>query len=127
MRTAADGELASILCTVAGYFLRVYIFIDGLDECGKDEQAKVLSVVNRLTRARCTSVKIFITSREEAPILTSLREFPRVRVSGDKNSSDIAAFVEDMVKSKVRSGELIQHPSLESEIISALIDGAQGM
>ncbi|KAH0551625.1 hypothetical protein GP486_007158 [Trichoglossum hirsutum] len=127
-RTATDDELASILYAVVKLFSIVYICIDGLDECGKDEQATILSVVNQLARSDQTTVKILITSRQEPLISSSLRAFPHLQVSADKNSLDITSFVKDKVKSNIRLGSLtIRDSSLESDIISALIDGADGM
>src|SRR5437667_5117271 len=64
-RTATDDELVSILYAVIKLFPTAYICIDGLDECGKDEQATILSVVNQLSQSDQTTVKILITSRQE--------------------------------------------------------------
>ena len=127
-RTATDDELISILYIVIKLFSIVYICIDGLDECGKDEQATILSVVNQLAQSDQTIVKILITSRQEPLISSSLRAFPYLQVSANKNSLDITTFVEETVKLNIRLGALvIRDSSLESDIISALIDGADGM
>ncbi|KAI9861085.1 MAG: hypothetical protein M1813_005514 [Trichoglossum hirsutum] len=127
-RTAIDDELISVLCTVIKCFSEVYICIDGIDECGKDEQITILSMVDQLAQSHDAAVKIFITSREETTISASLRKFLRLRVSADKNSRDITTFVGEAVKSNIRSGTLtIRDPSLESDIISALTNGADGM
>ena len=127
-RTATDDELASILYMVVKLFSIIYICIDGLDECGKDEQAMILSVVDQLAQSSQTTVKILITSRQEPLISSSLGLFPQLQVSADKNSIDIALFVKETVKLKIRSGDLVvQDPSLELDIVSALINGADGM
>jgi KAP family P-loop domain len=127
-RTAAEDELLSILNAVLKYFSKIYICIDGLDECEKNEQATILSMVKQLAKFDHTVLKFIIISREETLISTSLRKFPRLRVSADKNSLDIRVFVEETVKSNIRSGALtIRDHSLESDIKSALIDGADGM
>jgi hypothetical protein len=127
-RTVADVELAALLFAVVKHFSKIYLFIDGLDECRKEEQIAVLSIVNQLARSTRPAVKTLITSREEAIISTSLKEVPRLRISADKNSADIAFFVEETVKSNIKSGALtIQDPSIESDIVSALRNGAKGM
>jgi hypothetical protein len=127
-RTASDDDLVGVLRAVIENFSRVYICIDGLDECGKNEQVTIMSMVNSLAQNHCARVKILITSREETIISTSLKGFPRLRVSADNNALDIVTFVEETVKSNIRSGALaIQDPSLESDIISELVNGAQGM
>lgn len=127
-RTVADDELVALLFAVVKHFSKIYIFIDGLDECRKEVQITILSIVNQLARSTRPAVKTLITSREEAIISTSLSGIPRLRVSADKNSADIAFFVEETVKSNLECGALtIQDPSLESDIISALRNGAKGM
>ena len=127
-RTVPDDELVALLFAVVKHFSKIYIFIDGLDECRKEEQITILSIVNQLAQSTRPTVKILITSREEAAISTSLKGVPRLRVSADKNSADIAFFIEETVKSNIKSGALtIQDPSLEPDIISALRNGAKGM
>jgi hypothetical protein len=127
-RAIADDELVALLFAVVKHFSKLYVFIDGLDECRREEQITILSIVNRLARSTRPIVKTLIASREEAIISTSLKGVPRLRISADKNSADIAFFVEETVKSNINSGALtIQDPSLESDIISALINGAKGM
>jgi len=127
-RTVADGELVALLFAVAKHLSKIYVFIDGLDECRKEEQITILSIVNQLARSTRPAVKTLITSREEAVISTSLSGIPRLRVSADKNSADIAFFVEETVKSNLKSGALtIQDPSLQSDITLALRNGAKGM
>jgi hypothetical protein len=127
-RSIADDELVALLFAVVRHFSKLYVFIDGLDECRKEEQITILSIVNQLAQSTRPAVKTLIASREEAIISTSLRGIPRLRISADKNSADIAFFVKETVKSNINSGALtIQDPSLESDIISALINGAKGM
>jgi hypothetical protein len=127
-RAEADDELTSVLYALVKHFSKVYVCIDGLDECEKNAQVTILSIVNQLTRSDHTAVKVIVTSREESFISKSLREFPRLRISADKSSSDITAFIEETVKLNIRLGTLtIRDSSLESEITSALINGADGM
>lgn len=123
-----DDELAAILFAVVQHFSKVYLFLDGLDECRKEVQTTVLSIVNQLSRSVAPTVKIFISSRDEHIISTSLKEFPRIRIAAKNNSDDIVLFVEETVKSNIRSGLIKIHDiSLESEIISALTSRAHGM
>jgi hypothetical protein len=127
-RTPTDDELISILPSVFKHFSKVFIFIDGLDECRKEEQATISSMAHKLSQSQFPVIKILITSREEAVISTSLIGLPRLRITAENVSTDIASFVEETIKYNIRSGTLVlQDPSLESDIISALINGAQGM
>jgi ankyrin repeat protein len=123
-----DDELAAILYAIIKHFSKVYLFLDGLDECREEVQATVLSIVIQLFESIQPVVKIFISSRDEYLISKSLKEFPHIQISAENNSDDIALFVEETVKSNIRSGALkIQDPCLESEVISALTNQAHGM
>ncbi|KAH0556319.1 hypothetical protein GP486_005756, partial [Trichoglossum hirsutum] len=127
-RTPTDDELVAIITSISKQFSKVFIFIDGLDECGKEEQSTILSMVHQMSRSHSPTVKILITSREEVVISESLKGLPRLQVSAENIFSDITSFVEETVKWKIKSGALvIQDLSLESDIISTLVDGAQGM
>lgn len=81
-----------------------------------------------MSRSHLPVVKMLITSQEEAVISESLKGLPRLRVSAENISRDIVSYVEGTVKWNIPSGALIiQDLSLESDIISTLVDGAQGM
>jgi hypothetical protein len=58
VRTAANDELIAILVAVVKHFSKVYIFIDGLDECRKEERSTILSMINQLTHSDHSAVKI---------------------------------------------------------------------
>jgi hypothetical protein len=121
--------LAAILYSVVDLFSRVFILIDGIDELGKEEQNIVLSVVKRLGQLKSIEVKVFVSSRREETYITkSLQNFRRIDLSTANTTSDIACFIKGTVRSKIESEELIlQNPSLEHDIVRALLDGAQGM
>src|ERR1700733_3071849 len=55
-RTIADGELVALLFAVVKHFSKLYVFIDGLDECRKEEQITILSIVNRLAQSTSPAV-----------------------------------------------------------------------
>jgi hypothetical protein len=106
----------------------VYIILDGLDECGKDVQQDILLAVNRLAHFHQTIVKVFVSTREDTQIANPLRGYPCVHMSEARLRGDIIQFVEETVKLKLHSGELlIRDPALEQEIISTLVTKSQGM
>ncbi len=128
IRVAESDELFPILLTVLKHFSKAYIFLDGLDECRKQERATVLSMLNRVIFSGGPVVKIFVTSQQEVDIAVLLKEFSRLEVSAHRISSDISSFIKGTVRSSIKSGDLlVQTACLESDIISALVDGAQGM
>lgn len=128
IRVAESDELLPILLAVLKHFSKAYIFLDGLDECRKEERVTILSMLNRVIRSDGPVVKIFVTSQQEVDIAVSLKEFSRLEVSAHKISSDIGSYIKGAVRSSIESGDLlVQTACLESDIISALVDGAQGM
>lgn len=127
-RTPADNELVAILTSTLEHFSKVFIFIDGLDECKREVQLTILSIVRQLSLSQLPLLKILITSREEVVISTSLSGLPRLRISAENISDDIVSFIEETVKSNIETRALvIQDAALEAEIILALQKGAQGM
>ena len=127
-RTPADNELVAILTSALEHFSKVFIFIDGLDECRKEVQSTILTIVRQLSLSQFPLLKILITSREEVVISTSLSGLPRLRISAENISDDIVSFIEETVKSNIETRALvIQDAALEAEIILALQKGAQGM
>ena len=120
-------EMASILDSVSRPLSRIFLVIDGLDECEKDQWIVLLPVIERLARRLPQTIKIFITSRENVEITAKLEGHHRISMSQDKVDKDIAGFVHHIVKHKLESGEMrIKTPTLETEVTRALVEGARG-
>lgn len=127
-RVATEEELFTLLLDAVKSFSEIYILIDGLDECDKDDINKILPMLSQLLRSTRPLLKIALFSREENNIANAVKSFPRVRVSSDKISLDLSTFIKETVESKIVCGHLcISEPLLKVEVINALIDGAQGM
>jgi hypothetical protein len=127
-RIAAPEEALDLLLMVVEHFSRVFIFIDGLDECMKEERSTILTAIHELRHTDRSKVHILITSQEAPDIATTMEGSAHLHISSGTNSQDIASFVEGSIRSNIRTGNLvIQDPSLEKVIIAALVDGAQGM
>lgn len=128
-RVAIVEEIFTLLLDVIKSFSTIYILIDGLDECSKDGLNTILPMLGQLLlRSTPPLVKIVLFSREKSNIAEAVKNFPRVRVSSDKISLDLTAFIKETVESKILCGELcITEPLLKVEVINALISGAQGM
>ena len=128
IRVATEEELFAILLEALQNYSNLYILIDGLDECGKEDLNKILSMLSQLLRSERALLKIAIFSREETLIANALKRYPRVRVSSKKISPDINSFIEETVKAKIRDRQLcVSEPLLEKRVINALTNGAQGM
>ena len=123
-----DEGLVSVLLRAIRHFSKVYLFIDGLDECKCEEQTAILSMLHELSRSQQPTVKILVSSRDEHTISHSLKKFHQLRIAAESNSADIDFFVKKTVKNKIQSGELrVRDFSLQSEIITSLTSQAHGM
>ena len=126
-RTPTAEELISLLQTVIKLFNRVVLVIDGLDECQSVDQRAVISISKELLRLQSPVVKLFITSRDDADLTRHLDGYPRVRISEGAVGSDIKAFVQHEVRSRLSSGDMPPTDAvLEKEIIATLTEKSQG-
>ena len=127
-RIAESDELVPILLAVLDHFSKAYVFLDGLDECRKEERARVLSTLNQVLCSGSPVIKVFVTSQQEVDIAVSLKQYSRLELSPDRISSDISSFIKGTVQSCMESGTLVvRNARLVSDVVSALVDGAQGM
>ena len=127
-RTATETDLLTILFDALQYFTKVYILIDGLDECNKPDLKLFLQFLNRLLESDSPLLKIALFSRENNEIANAIgKRHPRIRVSTDRISLDISSFIKETVESKIACGDLLASPPLKREITRTLVDGAHGM
>jgi len=126
-RSLTKDEFVTVFKTIGILFSRIFIVLDGLDECKKETQATILSIIHEMSRAH-TSLSFLLTSREEELISTSLKDHGHLKITADDNSADIDAFIEAAVKQNIESGSLvIDKSSLVLEVLSGLKQGANGM
>jgi hypothetical protein len=103
-----------------------FIIIDAADEC-TDRQI-LLTELLKIYNLCSTSLKLLITSRPEVDLLRDLRNMPTLELVPFKTARDIRRVVETMVDESIRRGKLrLRVPGLRNEIISSLVNGANGM
>jgi hypothetical protein len=109
-------------------FTEVFFFIDGLDECEKNGINEVLDFVRRLlTSSLRASSKIFIASRKEVDVHSSIPSCISVTASGSGLSEDIRRYVEKTVDDRIAIAGFINNRILVQYIKNKLIGGAQDM
>ncbi len=129
-RQATPEELFEVLQGALPHFSKIYLLVDGLDECQRDDITLVMKLLGRLLQPKqeSPSLKVILFSRYDDAISRSLNSYPRLEISLNKISSDINAFIEEAVRSKISCGDLeVSDESLETEIIATLKEGARGM
>ncbi|CAH0038741.1 unnamed protein product [Clonostachys rhizophaga] len=120
--------LREILSTMSTLFNRVYIIIDGLDECDNEVEENVQCL---LALARDSNMKkqvnIALLSRDEVFIRESLEiEFRVIEI--EAHTEDIQLYVASELEERIGSGRLrIRDMSLRGHIIAELVKGAKGM
>lgn len=110
------GDYLRLLRLILDDFSRVYIIIDGLDECSEANSTRstFLAGVNAVRRQTCT----FITSRYLPSIETELHGVPRLQLEAD--DEDIERYlIERLGKWDFLKRHLQKDPSLRETIISS--------
>jgi Cdc6-like AAA superfamily ATPase len=126
-RTPNLDDLLSTIRLAASGFSKVYVVLDGIDECQKQDQQDVLYVINQITSIESPIFKVFVSSREESRISSAL-DCPRIQVLDDAVHKDIKDFASAGVQSRLDSGEMtIGNLALKEEVISELVAKAHGM
>ena len=127
-RTPGTHEIGDLVCSLMQLHPNTYIVIDGLDECEKQARQEVLNILKRISALRSTSVRIFVSCRDEDELLRSLHQYPRIQLTAETQEGDIKAFVEGSVRHEMDSGQLkVQNPELEHHIVRELVKKAHGM
>lgn len=129
--TFPDAEdLEPLLHGIANTSNSIALMIDGLDECTEPDRKLILKLLQRLISSHPSSVKIFISSREDI-IRDIARTFAGCReltMSHSDARSDILVYVNDIVAEKIENEELVVgNPELVQDVRKALIEGANGM
>jgi hypothetical protein len=75
----------------------VYMVLDGLDECAKDQREQLTSTLLDLGR-NCPNLHISVSSRKEVDITRTLEPNAEVVTVEEKNKGDIKHFVSQEIK-----------------------------
>ena len=107
------------------------IVVDALDECDPSTRQSLLDALERILKESSGLVKIFVSSRNDQDIVCSLRDYPNMVISSDKNTADIKAFVKTETMKLVKSGQLLRNSrakdGMAASIIEQISNGADGM
>ncbi len=123
-RQPDEERLKEILLDMAKTFNRVYIVIDGLDECGTDPSV-VIGLYSIVSSSDLVSMAIF--SRDELHIRERLEDrFEHIEIAA--RSEDIRLYVATELELRISEKRLrIRNADLKYEVIDRLVDEARGM
>ena len=107
------------------------IVVDALDECDPLMRQSLLDAFEQILKESLGLVKIFVSSRNDQDIVCTLREYPNMDISSDKNTADIKAYVKTETMKLVRNGQLLRNSRAKDEMAASIVeqisDGADGM
>ena len=107
------------------------IVVDALDECDAEMRQSLLDAFEHILKESVGLVKIFVSSRDDQDIVCTLRRYPNLDISSDKNTADIEAYVKTEAQKLVNKGQLLRNSRAKEEMTALIIDqvckGADGM
>ncbi|KIL87131.1 hypothetical protein FAVG1_09685 [Fusarium avenaceum] len=121
------SRLVEVLHDICGVFSRVYLIVDGLDECGDhtDETARSMLRVSLATANK--NINVALLSRDELMIREKLEDhFDWIEI--EAHTHDIQLYVASELAQLIEEKRLrLKDPSLKDEIVVKLVEGARGM
>ncbi|RSL60003.1 hypothetical protein CEP51_013834 [Fusarium floridanum] len=120
-------KLIKVLRRMCSLINRVYIIVDGLDECGKQVEQSVESLAALLPTLDDETLNLALLSRDEVAIREIVGyQFQNIEI--EAHTEDIQLYVASELEQRIASRKLrLRDLSLKDMIMSRLIDGAKGM
>ena len=107
------------------------IVVDALDECDPLMRQSLLDAFEHILKESSGLVKIFISSRNDQDIVCTLRDYPNMDISSDKNTADIKAYVKTETMKLVKKGQLLRNSRAKDKMAASIVEqisnGADGM
>jgi hypothetical protein len=129
--TPPDAEdLEPLLNGIAAISRAVIFVIDGFDECARIDRVIILKMLDRLMSSSRSTIKIFLSSREDiiGDISRVFNTCRQVSMDYGEAREDISTYVNDIIDQKVKDGDLVVgNTRLIQDIKNVLVQGANGM
>lgn len=124
------GESLDLIISLINLYSETTIIIDALDECNIGNRKEFLRALKKLTRDSTSTIKIFVSSRDDDDIVLELKDEPNVNIEPSDNKGDIQRFVVGEVTKRIKDKELLRgnvSKELKQTVVRNVVDGAQGM
>lgn len=122
-RPPETRRMIEVVQAMINVYDRVYLAIDGLDECGSSV-VEVLQSLKQLELGGQLNMALF--SREEPDIMEELSDSPQIEIAA--HIEDLELYVLSQMESRKRLGSLaVKNSDLHEHICRTLIQGANGM
>ena len=118
-------ELHGLIQVMTKSFDNALIIVDALDECTGD-RSTVMELLESLNKPGANNIKTLFTSRDEYDIRARLADYVSVSIAA--RSSDLRLYVASEFELRMRNKKLrVRDPTLKEEIMTRLVEGAEGM
>lgn len=97
------------------------IIVDALDECDRKTREILLGAFATIVVESAGLVKIFVSSRDDQDIVCTLREYPNLDISSNRNTADINTFVESETIRLVQKQKLLRNSRAKAELQALII------
>lgn len=104
---------------------KVYLVIDGLDECGS-RAVEVIQSLQQVQAAGDNQVAMALFSRNEPDIMDELADSTRIEIAAQTEDLELYVLSEMETRKNFRS-LAVKNPELHKHILKTLIEGANGM
>ncbi|CAJ0554858.1 Ff.00g133710.m01.CDS01 [Fusarium sp. VM40] len=121
------SRLIEVLHDICRVFSRVYLIVDGLDECGDHTDETVRSMLRVSLATANKNINVALLSRDELMIREKLEDhFDWIEI--EAHTHDIQLYVASQLAQLIEEKRLrLRDPSLKDEIVVKLVEGAKGM
>jgi hypothetical protein len=130
VKEPVDLSDTDLFASITKSYQRVFVVIDGLDECPQERRSPILNFIVKASGSTDSNIKVFVSSRKESDISSRFKylKTPAIELETGKVTPDIQSFV-GFEASRLRSeSELyVSDDDLFAEIIQRLVDKSDGM
>ncbi|KAJ4223368.1 hypothetical protein NW759_006001 [Fusarium solani] len=127
LQAVASTKLIKILRRMCSSFDRVYLIVDGLDECAQQVEDCVESLAALLPSPQDETLNLALLSRDEIPIREIVGDqFQNIEI--EAHTEDVDRYVAHELDQRIASRKLrLKDLALKDKIRKRLVDGAKGM
>lgn len=115
-----------LIVGLSARFSQTTIIIDALDECNRETRIDLFRMLKNILNSTM-HIRIFLTGRCDGDIHQLLDDFPSHYIEACDNTADIKTYINAEIERCFQELRIPQDLKLKSEIISALVNGANGM
>lgn len=125
--TLSINKLRTAIRDVSEVFEKVFIIVDGLDECGGHVERTTRMLASLCNKKSAKTMCLALLSRDEIMIRQHLQgAFDYIEI--EAHTGDIQQYVATELEERIGLGKLrVRNMSLKDEILEALVTGAKGM